>query len=167
MRLSLLSLLSLALLSCRHEPWVLSSAPRGPIEPRTHPVTSCSTFLAELDAMSLRELKAESDKVQKQLVDRKSEDNPRSSLIVGIYQARIKNYSRAIEFLSPLSNKKSFDESCRLSVKVVVDLLSDLSKLEKELVDETKQKLELERKLKALSDIEKEMSRREGRTKGF
>lgn len=167
MNARLLFLLSLALVSCRHDPWVLSSAPRGPIETTSYRVPSCSSFLAELDAMSLKELKAENDKIQKQLSDKKSEDYPRASLIAGIYQAKNKNYGRAIELLSPLSNRKTLDEPCRLSVKVYGDLLADLSKMEKELAEEKKLKAELERKLKALSDIEKEISRRDIKAKGL
>ena len=163
----LLLLLSLALVSCRHDPWVLSSAPQGPLEPTSYGVPSCSSFLAELDAMSLKELKTENDKIQKHLADKKSEDYPRASLIAGIYQVKNKNYPRAIELLSPLANRKALDETCRLSVKIYGDLLADLSKIEKDLAEEKKLKAGLERKLKALSDIEKEMSRRDIKTNGL
>lgn len=162
-----LLVMAFGLAACRHDPWVLNSAPKNPVETTGYREPSCTTFLAELDEMSTKELKAENDKIQKSLTDKKSEDYPRASLIAGVYQAKIKNYSRAVELLSPLGNRKLLDESCRLSVRLYSDLLSDLARLEKDLAEETKEKQELERKLKALSEIEKEISKRANKTKGL
>lgn len=162
-----LLVMALGLMACRHDPWVLKSQPKSELETVEYQEPSCSSFLAELDAMSLRELKVENEKIQKTLADKKSEDFPRASLIAGAYQAKLKNYTRAVEFLSPLSNRKSLDDPCRFSVRLYSGLLSDLSKLEADLAEETKQKVELERKLKALSDIEKEISKRDNKTKGL
>ncbi|RZA25293.1 MAG: hypothetical protein EOP10_07285 [Proteobacteria bacterium] len=167
MKSRFLILLTLGLMACRHDPWVLSSAPKDQLETPSYQYPSCTGFLAELDAMSTKELRIENDKVQKSLLDKKSDDYPRASLVAGVYQAKNKNYARAIELLSPLANRKTLDEPCRLSVRLYADLLSDLSQLENDLLAERKQKVELERKLKALSDIEKEISQRDSKGRGL
>lgn len=167
MNLRLVVLIALGLSGCRHDPWALKSPVSGPAEAVDYSESTCTGFLAELDAMSTKELKAENEKIAKTLADKKSDDYPRASLIAGVYQAKLKNYVRAVELLSPLSNRKTLDESCRLSVRLYSGLLSDLDKLENDLAVETKEKLELERKLKALSDIEKEISKRGNKTKGM
>ncbi len=166
MSLRLLCIITLVLTACRHDSWTLENPAKDRVEPVEFRVPTCSSFLGELDAMSAKELKVEYDKVQKLLLDKKSEEYLRASLIAGVYQAKNKNYGKAVEFLSPLSNRKSLDDPCRLSVRIYSDLLEDLSQMEKDLNSEKKQKAELERKLKALSDIEKEISQRDTKIHG-
>lgn len=163
----LLLILSFGVMGCRHDPWTIESRTTERMGSVEYRVPTCSSFLAQLSEMPVKELKIENDKVQKALSDKKSDDYPRASLIAGVYQAKTGNYSKAIELLSPLGNRKTLEEPCRLSVRLYSDLLSDLSQMEKELASEKKQKGELERKLKALSDIEKEISQRETKAQGL
>jgi hypothetical protein len=122
------------------------------------------SFLAGIDAMSPKELKAENDRWLKVSGDKKADDDIRGALVAGMYQAKTKNYPKAVELLSPLGNKKSLDEGCRTSIRLYSDALNDLVQSDRDLVAERKQKGELERKLKALSDIERDISQRD--TKG-
>ena len=167
MRVSIFLIVSLTLMACQNKPWALQNPTLVQPTPLERIDSTCVTFLGDLDAMSLKELKAENDRWQKALNDKRPEDDIRASLVAGIYQAKIKNYERAIEFLSPLSNKKNLDEGCRVSIRLYSDLLSDTLTMEKDLLAEKKQKGELERKLKALSEIEKDISRRDSKSHGL
>lgn len=162
-----LLIVAFGLMACRHDPMVQVSAPRSQAEASGSRAADCHSLLAELDSLPGKELKNENERVQKILVDKKSEDFLRASMIAGVYQAKNKNYTRAIELLSPISNKKSLDEPCRASVRLYIELLSDLAQMEKDLLSERQKKTELERKLKALSEIEKEISQRDNKAIGL
>ncbi len=165
MRIALTIAASLSLMACRHDSWEMATQPK-PAAPMTllHSQT-CSVFLDEVDNLSLRELKAENDRWQRQPSDRS--DDVRPVIVAGIYHMRNRNYQRAFDLLSPLSNRKNLDEGCRSSVHLVSNLLSDILNMEKDLAFEKRQKGELEHKLKALSDIEKDLSTRETKPRGL
>lgn len=167
MRVRCLLVFCLAIVACQHDPWALNTTPRSLAPANERLLPTCLTFLGDLDAMSPKELKAENDRWQKLSSDKRGDDDIRSSLVAGIYQAKTKNYTRAVELLSPLANRKSLDEGCRMSIRLYSDVLSDMVQLDRDLALEKKQKGELERKLKALSDIEKDISQRDTKGRGL
>jgi hypothetical protein len=157
----------LCLVACHHDPYIAKNATVPRLDKTQIPSFTCSDFLTELEGLGIKELKVEGDKIQKSPLDKTSDEYVRASLAAAVYHAKSKNYTRALELLSPLSNRKVGDDTCRSSLKLYIGLLSDLSQFEKDLQAEKKQKLDLERKLKALSDIEKEISQRDSRDQGF
>ena len=164
MRVTFLLMFCLGLVACQHDPWALNTTPKSLPPTPERLIPTCLTFLADLDAMTAKELKTENDRWAKLSTEKKGDDDVRSALVAGLYQAKTKNYARAAELLSPIGNRKNFDEGCRLAVRLYSDALTDLVQVDRELASEKKQKGELERKLKALSDIEKDISQRD--TKG-
>jgi hypothetical protein len=167
MRVTFLLMVCLGLVACQHDTWSLNTNPKSVPQSSERLIPTCLTFLADLDSMSPKELKAENDRWLKLSADKKADDDIRTSLVAGIYQAKSKNYQRAVELLSPLSNRKNLDEGCRMSIRLYSDVLVDMIQLDRDLVAEKKQKGELERKLKALSDIEKDISQRDTKSHGL
>ncbi len=90
-----------------------------------------------------------------------TDEDLRYGLALALHQYRKKNYSKAAEVLSQLANKKSWSPDIRASLRIAAQQLIDMTKLEKELQGERKQRQQLERKLKALSEIEREISERD------
>ncbi len=167
MRVTFFLMSCFAVLACQHDPWALNTTPKSLPATSERLIPTCLTFLADLDAMTPRELKAENERWLKLSADKKGDDDVRTALVAGLYQAKTKNYAKAVELLSPIGNKKNLDEGCRLSIRLYSDALSDLVQADRDLLAEKKQKGELERKLKALSEIEKDISQRDSKTHGL
>ncbi len=167
MRITFITMLSMITIACHHDPSVqpalLLAEPlsKGPM------LSSCLTYLAEISAKSLKELKIDNDRLQKNPSDKGGPEEYKGPLAAGIYQAKNHNYARAFEILSPLSNKKFIDEGCRMSIRLYSDVLNDLVQLDHDLLAERRQKQELERKIKGLSEIEKDISQRDMRAHGL
>jgi len=167
MRVSLLCLLGLLFTACQHTQRTPSVPQRfGPVS-HASSLSPCMTFLEALNSMNGKELKAENERWQKNSNDKKTDDDIRASIAAGIYQARNKNYGRAYEILSPLSNRKSLDEGCRVSLRLYSEALGDTLQLDRDLLAEKKLKDELDRKIKGLSEIEKDISKRDGKAHGL
>jgi hypothetical protein len=167
MRVIFLWITCLGLVACQHDTWTLNTAARSQPAASDRVIPTCMTFLAGIEAMSPKELKAENDRWAKVSSEKKADDDIRGALVAGMYQAKSRNYPKAVELLSPLGNKKSLDEGCRTSIRLYSDALTDLAQSDRDLVLERKQKGELERKLKALSDIEKDISQRDSKGHGL
>ncbi|MBC7661844.1 MAG: hypothetical protein H7249_19300 [Chitinophagaceae bacterium] len=167
MRVSFLWIVCFVLTACQHAPGMVHSPAHQPAPTIERVQSTCMSFLGDLDAMTPKELKLENERWQKVPGERKPEDDVKASLVAGFYQAKIRNYERSVDILSPLTNKKNIDDGCKVSISMYIDLLTETAAMERDLVAEKKQKIELERKLKALSEIEKDISRRDTKSKGL
>ena len=167
MRVTFILIFCLAIMACQHDPWALNTTPQSLAPTPERFIPTCLTFLADLDVMTAKELKAENDRWLKLSAEKKGDDDVRTALVAGLYQAKSKNYAKAVELLSPIGNRKNIDEGCRLSIHLYSDVLADLVQVDRDLAVEKKQKGELERKLRALSDIEKDISQRDSKGHGL
>ncbi|MBC7532486.1 MAG: hypothetical protein H7318_13005 [Oligoflexus sp.] len=163
MRVIFILTFCLGVVACQHDPWALNATPKSLAPTPERLIPTCLTFLADLNAMTAKELKAENDRRLKLSAEKKGDDDVRAALVAGLYQAKSKNYAKAVELLSLIGYRKNIDEGCRLSIHLYSDVLADLVQLDRDLAMEKKQKGELERKLKALSDIEKDISQRDSK----
>lgn len=118
-------------------------------------------YMSDLEGMGSETRGSELGPLQKSFREWCSDEDLRYALTLSFHYYHNRNYSKAAEILSQLANKKNLNSNLRNWLRVSIAQLNDISDLEKEIAAEKKQRVELERKLRALSEIEREISERD------
>ncbi len=116
-------------------------------------------YTSEIEQMSQKDLKQEIERLRKLPND--SDAEVRMAIAQASFHADSHAYQKAAECLQAASTRTSVDAETRLWLKHSTKQMTQLAQLDKELAEEKKQRLELEKKMKALSDIELEMRQRD------
>lgn len=116
-------------------------------------------YVAALESMSSRDLKSETER-WRHLSERNGLDDIRLGLVNAVQLSRMHGYQKAAETITQLSFKVQNNPDLKNWLKLYAQQLSCAAGLEKEWAEEKRQRMELEKKLKALSEIEKDMNER-------
>ena len=116
-------------------------------------------YLSALEGMSSRDLKGESDRWRR-ISERDWDGDLRFGLVTAVQYAKNHSFQKAAETIGQLNAKAQGSAELRTWLKFYALQLNTAAGLEKELGEEKRQRLEQEKKLRALSDIEKDMSER-------
>ncbi len=118
-------------------------------------------YTESLEAMNPRELKVEADRLRKTPNEVRSwDDELRWGLTQAVQHTKNHNFQKAYEQVQPFAGKNYLPPELRSWLKIYSQQLFQSAQMEKELSDERRQRGELEKKLKALSELELEMSQR-------
>lgn len=151
-------LVYLAALACSHP-----SAPRSEQPPATPVLRSALIlwvdYLAALEAMSSKDLKNEGDRWRR-ISERDWDEDLRLGLVAAVQHTKNHNFQKAAEIIGQLNTKAQAGFEVKAWLKLYAMQLNTAAGLERELGEEKRQRLEQEKKLRALSDIEIEMSER-------
>lgn len=159
-RLFAMSIISMGLVSCLHE------KTGGRQEPRTlwgqDPIKTWIVYQAELEQMSSRDLRQEVERLRRLSPEAKTDD---AELKLALAQAAQHvsggAYQKALESIQTQITRGEADGATKLWLKQYSQQLAVTAQLERELSEEKKHRQEIEKKMKALSDIELEMRERE------
>lgn len=118
-------------------------------------------YMSDLEGMGPETRDVEAGPLQNSFRDWCSDEDLRYSLALSFHYYHNRNYQKSAEILSQLANKKQLNSNVRNWIRISLEQLNDIAQLEKEIAAEKKQRQELERKLRALSEIEREISERD------
>jgi hypothetical protein len=111
--------------------------------------------------MNARELKVEADRLRKTPNEVRSwDDELRWGLTQAVQHTKNHNFQKAYEQIQPFATKTYLPPELRSWLKLYSQQLYQASQVERELSEERRQRGELEKKLKALSELELEISQR-------
>ncbi len=112
--------------------------------------------------MNARDLKIEFEQQRRSFEQSQAwEDELRLGLVQTAQQLNGRSFQKALETFEPLLQNAHYSPNLRLWLSQYKEQLQMSAQLEKELYQQKKERSELEAKLKALSNIELEMSQRQ------
>ncbi|HYX38761.1 MAG TPA: hypothetical protein VE954_37120 [Oligoflexus sp.] len=120
-------------------------------------------YVNNLEALGTKELKSEYDRLRR-INDRGWDDELRFSLANSVQSLKAHNYQKAAEIIGHASGKVQGNSDLKAWLRLYGQQMNTLAQLDKELTEEKRQRTELEKKLKALSDIERDISERSKNT---
>ncbi len=112
-----------------------------------------------LDGMAPKDLKSEYERLRR-IADRAWDDELRLSLTSCVQSQKLKNYQKASEIIAQAAGKIQGNTDLRSWLRFYSQQVSVLAQMDRELTEEKRLRSELEKKLKALSDIERDISER-------
>jgi hypothetical protein len=146
--------------------WLASCVHKGQESSRSLPqpifrsdVSIWVDYVNNLEALSSKELKNECDRL-KRIKDRGWDDELRLALASNVQALKVRDYQKAVDTISSAGNKVQGNSDLKAWLRLYGQQLNSMAQLDKELVEEKRQRTELEKKLKALSDIERDISER-------
>lgn len=149
--------------------WLISCVHKNGDGPRLLPqplfrsdVSVWVDYLINLDALPPKELKGELDRLRR-LNERSWDDELRFALANSLQLQKSHSYQKASDTLVQAAGKIQGNSDLRAWLKLYGQQVTTLALLDKELIEEKRQRNELEKKLKALSDIERDLSERSKR----
>ena len=116
-------------------------------------------YINNLEAMPPKDLKNEYDRLRR-ISDRSWDEELRLSLANSLQLQKIHNYQKASELVGQATSKIQGNSDLRSWLKLYGQQVNTIAQLDKELTEEKRLRSELEKKLKALSDIERDISER-------
>lgn len=150
--------------------WLMSCVHKGNDGPRPLPqpifrsdVSIWVDYVNNLEALSPKELKNEFDRL-KRIKDPSWDDELRLSLANNVQSLKAHNYQKAMEILAAATGRIQGNSDLKAWLRLYGQQVGTLVQLDKELAEEKRQRTELEKKLKALSDIERDISERSKKT---
>jgi hypothetical protein len=150
--------------------WLMSCVHKGNDGPRPLPqpifrsdVSIWVDYVNNLEALSPKELKNEFDRL-KRIKDPSWDDELRLSLANNVQSLKAHNYQKASEILAAATGRIQGNSDLKAWLRLYGQQVGALVQLDKELAEEKRQRTELEKKLKALSDIERDISERSKKT---
>jgi hypothetical protein len=120
-------------------------------------------YVNNLEALSPKELKNEFDRL-KRTKDPSWDDELRLALVNSLQSLTAHNYQKASEILAAATGRIRGNGDLKAWLRLYGQQVGAMVQLDKELAEEKRQRTELERKLKALSDIERDISERSKKT---
>lgn len=146
--------------------WLASCAHKGAEGGRSLPqpifrsdVSIWVDYVNNLEALSSKELKSEYDRLRR-IKDPGWDDELRLALANNVQSLKSHNYQKASEIMSQAANRIQGNTDLKAWLRLYGQQITALVHLDKELAEEKRQRMELEKKLKALSDIERDISER-------
>jgi hypothetical protein len=116
-------------------------------------------YVNNLDALAAKDLKTECDRLRR-MNDRDWDDELRFALANSLQSQKAHNYQKAYDTLSAATGKIQGNSDLRSWLRLYGQQIASLAQIDKELVEEKRQRTELEKKVKALTDIERDISER-------
>ncbi len=157
----LLAFLLLAVSACSHGLLPLHSEEKQVWQGSEVHLRNWLDYTETLESMNARELKLEADRLRKTSNEVRSwDDELRWSLTQAVQHARAHSYLRAYEQIQPFAAKNYLPPELRSWLKLYSQQLFGAAQLERELGDERRLRGDLEKKLKALSELELELSQK-------
>lgn len=146
--------------------WLISCAHRNSEGARPLPqpifrsdVSIWVDYVNNLEALNPKELKNEFDRL-KRIKDRGWDDELRLALANNVQSLKSHDYQKASEIISAATSKVQGNSDLKAWLRLYGQQIQEMVQLDKELAEEKRQRTELEKKLKALSDIERDISER-------
>ncbi len=145
------------LISCVHK---VSEGPRPLPQPIFRSdVSIWVDYVNNLEALNPKDLKNEFDRL-KRIKDRSWDDELRLALANNVQSLKSHDYQKASEIIGAATNKVQGNSDLKAWLRLYGQQIQEMVQLDKELAEEKRQRTELEKKLKALSDIERDISER-------
>lgn len=146
--------------------WLMSCVHKGNDGPRALPqpifrsdVSIWVDYVNNLEALNAKELKNEYDRL-KRIKDRGWDDELRLALANNVQSLKSHDYQKAAEIIAAATGKIQGNSDLKAWLRLYGQQIQSMVQLDKELAEEKRQRTELEKKLKALSDIERDISER-------
>ncbi len=161
MRQVLIWIFITSILACAHQPASLMEAKTvASNQLARSELSNWTDFLSSLESMSAKELKSECEKWRKDTV-RSWDEELRYALVTAFQQQKVHNYQKAAEVLNAAWPRVQGSAELKNFFRIYIQQNNALAALERDLLEERRLRGELDKKLKALSDIEREMSERQ------
>ena len=152
---------SFCLMSCVHK---VGEGPRPLPQPIFRSdVSIWVDYVNNLEALSPKELKNEFDRL-KRIKDPSWDDELRLALANNVQSLKAHNYQKSSEILAAATGRIQGNSDLKAWLRLYTQQVGSMVQLDKELTEEKRQRTELEKKLKALSDIERDISERSKKT---
>jgi len=120
-------------------------------------------YVNNLEALGPKELKNECDRLRR-IKDPGWDDELRLALANSVQSLKTQNYQKASEIIGQAASRVQGNSDLKAWLRLHGQQMNSLALLDKELTEEKRQRTELEKKLKALSDIERDISERSNKT---
>ncbi len=146
--------------------WLMSCVHKGAEGSRSLPqpifrsdVSIWVDYVNNLEALGAKELKHEYDRLRR-IKDPGWDDELRLALTNSVQSLKTHNYQKAAEVISQAAGKVQGNSDLKAWLRLHGQQINAMAELDKDLAEEKRQRTELEKKLKALSDIERDISER-------
>jgi gas vesicle protein len=116
-----------------------------------------------LEALGPKELKSEGDRLRR-IKDPTWDDELRLALANSLQSLKMHQYQKASEIIGQAASRIQGHSDLKAWLRLYGQQMNSLALLDKELNEERRLRSELEKKLKALSDIERDISERSKKT---